>query len=110
MTQLQSELDNLQHRLKLDAANHKIEVAKAQRELLQQHEQDNLRIQGRYEHHLSSHSPISRLELEEKLAALQSDKSKLQSTIQEKEHQLLTTVQATREDEWKKISEITNEK
>jgi hypothetical protein len=50
------------------------------------------------------------LELEEKIALLTSDKSKLQLIIQQKEHHLLTSVQATREDEWKKISEITNEK
>jgi hypothetical protein len=30
--------------------------------------------------------------------------------IQEKEHQLLASVQAAREEEWKNISEITNEK
>lgn len=41
---------------------------------------------------------------------MNSDKSKLQLTIQEKEHQLLTNIQLTREDEWKKMSEITNEK
>ena len=50
------------------------------------------------------------LEFEEKVAILTSDKAKLQLTIQEKEHNLLTSVQAAREDEWKKISEITNEK
>jgi hypothetical protein len=50
------------------------------------------------------------LDLEEKIALLTSDKAKLQLTIQEKEHQLLTNIQAAREEEWKKISELTNEK
>ena len=46
IAQLQSELDNLQHRLKLDSANQKIELAKVHRQLLEQHQQDQLRIQG----------------------------------------------------------------
>lgn len=50
------------------------------------------------------------LELEEKIALLTSDKSKLQLSIQEKERQLVTSIQAAREEDWKKISEITNEK
>ncbi len=50
------------------------------------------------------------LELEEKVALLTSDKARLQLMIQEKEHHLLVNVQAAREDEWKKISEVTNEK
>jgi len=50
------------------------------------------------------------LDLEERIALLTSDKSRLQLNIQEKEHQLLTSVQAVREEEWKKMSELTNEK
>lgn len=50
------------------------------------------------------------LELEEKISVLNSDKAKLQLNIQEKEHNLLRNIQSTREEEWKKISEITNEK
>ena len=58
------------------------------------------------------YSPIEffSLELEEKIALLTADKAKLQLSIQGKEHHLLASVQAAREDEWKKISEITNEK
>jgi hypothetical protein len=48
--------------------------------------------------------------LEEKIAVLTSDKARLQLTVQEKEHHLLSNVQAVREDAWKAISEITNEK
>ena len=113
LAQLNSELENVQHRLKVDTANHRIDLAKVQREYLEQHEQVKLRIEGL---HLSpcrterSFQRVSSLDLEEKISALNADKSKLQVTIQEKEHQLLTNIQSTREDEWKKISEITNEK
>lgn len=113
LAQLNSDLENLQHRFKLDTANHKIDLAKVQREYLEQQEQYKLQIQG----FISSTTGFSfyfrrfsRLDLEEKLSAVNSDKNKLQLTIQEKEHQLLTNIQLTREDEWKKMSEITNEK
>ncbi|CAF1539285.1 unnamed protein product [Rotaria sp. Silwood1] len=96
--QINSEYENIQHRFKVEVANHKIDLAKVQREQLEQQEQLKLHIQGLV------------LELEEKIAVLTSDKSKLQLNMQEKEHNLLTSVQAVREDEWKKISEITNEK
>lgn len=114
LAQMNSELENLQHRLKVDTANHKIDLAKVQREYLQQQEQFKLQIQGS-SLFLSvpmksfSNSSFS-LDLEEKLSTVNSEKTKLQLTIQEKEHQLLTSIQSTREDEWKKISEITNEK
>ncbi|CAF1114562.1 unnamed protein product [Adineta ricciae] len=94
IAQINSDYENLQHRYKLEVANHKIELAKVQRDQLEQQEQLKTHVQ----------------ELEEKIASLTSDKAKLQLTIQEKEHNLLTNVQAAREDEWKKISEITNEK
>ncbi|CAF1558590.1 unnamed protein product [Adineta ricciae] len=94
IAQINSDYENLQHRYKLEVANHKIELAKVQRDQLEQQEQLKTHVQ----------------ELEEKIASLSSDKTKLQLTIQEKEHNLLTNVQAAREDEWKKISEITNEK
>ncbi|CAF0971254.1 unnamed protein product [Rotaria magnacalcarata] len=94
IAQISSDYENIQHRLKVEVANHKIDLAKIQREQLEQHEQLKIHIQ----------------ELEENIVLLTSDKAKLQLNIQEKEHNLLTSVQATREDEWKKISEITNEK
>ncbi|UJR07569.1 hypothetical protein I4U23_011856 [Adineta vaga] len=94
LAQINSDYENIQHRHKLDAANHKIDIAKVQRDQLEQQEQLKTHIQ----------------ELEEKIASLIADKSKLQLTIQEKEHNLLTSVQAAREDEWKKITELTNEK
>ncbi|CAF1914171.1 unnamed protein product [Rotaria magnacalcarata] len=62
IAQISSDYENIQHRLKVEVANHKIDLAKIQREQLEQHEQLKIHIQ------------------------------------------------ATREDEWKKISEITNEK
>ncbi|CAF3875567.1 unnamed protein product [Adineta steineri] len=94
ISQINSEYENIQHRYKLEVANHKIDLAKVQRDQLEQQEQLKIHIQ----------------ELEEKIGLLSSDKAKLQLVIQEKEHHLLTSVQAAREDEWKKISEITNEK
>ena len=48
--------------------------------------------------------------MEERIALFTADKSKLQLTIQEEEHHLLASVPAAREDEWKQISEITDEK
>ncbi|CAF1452548.1 unnamed protein product [Rotaria sordida] len=94
IAQINTEYENIQHQFKVEVANHKIDLAKTQRQHLQQQEQLKFHIQ----------------ELEEKIAALTSDKSKLKLNIQEKEHNLLTSIQAAREDEWKNISEITNEK
>ena len=48
--------------------------------------------------------------MEEKISNMNSDKTKLQLLIQEKEHQILTIIQSNREEDWKKIQEITNEK
>ena len=111
IAQINSDYENLQHRYKLEVANHKIELAKVQRDQLEQQEQLRTHVQGSFNHILfNRHRMCLYLELEEKIASLTSDKAKLQLTIQEKEHNLLTNVQAAREDEWKKISEITNEK
>ncbi len=110
LAQINSEYENIQHRFKLEVANHKIDLAKVQRDQLEKQEQLNTHIQGLP---LRLHDPpwkLSFLDLEERIAVLNSDKSKLQLNIQEKEHQLLASVQAAREEEWKKISEITNEK
>lgn len=46
LTQINSEYENLQHRFKLEVANHKIELAKVQRDQLGKQEQLNLHVQG----------------------------------------------------------------
>jgi hypothetical protein len=46
MAQINSEYENIQHRFKVEVANHKIELAKVQRALLEQQEQLNIHIQG----------------------------------------------------------------
>lgn len=46
LTQINSEYENLQHRFKLEVANHKIELAKVQRDQLERQEQLNLHVQG----------------------------------------------------------------
>jgi hypothetical protein len=56
------------------------------------------------------HVRRSLVELEEKLSVAGADKARLQLNMHDKERQLLATVQATREDEWKKITEISNDK
>ena len=110
---MNSDYENLQHRFKIETANQKIDSAKLQREFLEQQEQFKIQIQGFIKRILSLFSDdfVSfRFRIRRKNLRIESDKSRLQKTIQEKEHQLLTNIQLTREDEWKKISEITNEK
>ena len=46
LAQTNSEYENLQHRFKLEVANHKIELAKVQRDQLEKQEQLNLHVQG----------------------------------------------------------------
>jgi len=46
LAQINSEYENLQHRFKLEVANHKIELAKAQRDQLEKQEQLNTNVQG----------------------------------------------------------------
>ncbi|CAF1112719.1 unnamed protein product [Didymodactylos carnosus] len=89
-----TEYNDYKHRFKLEIANHKIDIAKQYGDHIQREEHFNLEIQN----------------LNEKIMILESDKAKLQLNLQEKERLSLATIQATREEEWKKISEITNEK
>lgn len=46
LAQVNSDYENLQHRFKLEVANHKIELARVQRDQLEKQEQLNLRVQG----------------------------------------------------------------
>ena len=46
LAQINSDYENLQHRFKLEVANHKIELAKVQRDQLEKQEQLNLHVQG----------------------------------------------------------------
>lgn len=46
IAQINSEYENLQHRFKIEIANHKIDLAKLQREQLEQQEQLKIYIQG----------------------------------------------------------------
>lgn len=47
LTQLNTEQENLQHRFKVEVANHKIDLAKIQREHLEQQEKLRLENQGK---------------------------------------------------------------
>ena len=46
LAQINSEYENLQHRFKLEVANHKIDLAKVQRDQLEHQEHANTRVQG----------------------------------------------------------------
>ena len=46
IAQINSEYENIQHRFKVEVANHKIELATVQRNQLEQQEQLNIRVQG----------------------------------------------------------------
>ncbi len=46
IAQINSEYENIQHRFKVETANHKIDLAKAQRDQIERQEQLNTHIQG----------------------------------------------------------------
>jgi hypothetical protein len=46
IAQINSDYENIQHRFKIEVANHKIDLAKVQRDQLEQHEQLKTHIQG----------------------------------------------------------------
>ena len=50
IAQINSDNENLQHRFKVEVANHKIDLAKLQRDFLQQQEQLNLRVSRSDDH------------------------------------------------------------
>ncbi len=48
IAQINSEYENIQHRYKVEVANHKIDLAKVQRDQLEQQEQLKTNIQGQH--------------------------------------------------------------
>jgi hypothetical protein len=46
IAQINSEYENIQHRFKVEVANHKIDLAKTQRDQIERQEQLNTHIQG----------------------------------------------------------------